>query len=100
MKKLSILSILIIVLVLVIMIIVFSLRQSKISPGDMKNIDSVKTSCSMACSSNNSFDYCSVLRLINDGDNPPFEATCYELSKNEDYARYEISVCPQIKCFG
>lgn len=98
-KKLKFLLISILLLILITLLFLFFL-PNRFSPGNMKNINEVKTSCAIACSNNSESDYCSVLRIVNDGINAPFEETCYNLSINEEYKSrgYEITSCFKIIC--
>ncbi len=91
------------VIVLIVLIIGFTVGWSKILPfiSSTNNIDTIKNSCGIACSTNSAFDYCSVIREVNDGVNPEFENNCNNLANNvEKYGsrNYGIEKCPAITC--
>ena len=87
--------------ILVILIIGFTMGWEKFGlflPKD--NIDNIKTSCEVACSTNSQYAFCSVERDVKDGVNDEFKATCYELVENPEFSSrgYGLSECPQIDC--
>jgi len=88
------------VFLLVILLFIFLYGKGKVYPGPSINIDSVKSSCNIACSDKNIYDYCVQKREINDGRNEKFEETCYNLLTNESYfnRNYRINSCSEIDC--
>ena len=87
------------IIVLAILILGFSVGWNKLFPFvNTNNVDNIKTSCNLACSTSSQFDFCSTTREVNDGTTPKFEATCHELATNEAYANYGIPDCTSITC--
>ncbi len=89
------------VFVLAILIVGFTLGWGKIAPWINKpNVGDVKTSCDVACSTSNKFDFCSVNKTIKDGVNKKFENTCFNLWNESEYKgrNYGFSECPAINC--
>ena len=87
--------------ILVILILGFTMGWEKFAPWlSRNNIDGIKNACDVACSTNGVYAYCSLVKEVNDGENPKFEATCNDLANKPDYAarKYGISPCPQIDC--
>jgi hypothetical protein len=100
MKQRNFFILTLVVFILIILTFLLFYNQGKVSPGPSTNIDSVKVSCKIACSDQNTHDYCEVLRVVNDGTNFKFEDTCYNLSANERYLNrnYGIDSCSEIDC--
>jgi invasion protein IalB len=98
-RKLSILLISII-LALILFVLIFVLPSNKVTYWPSSNVESVKTSCSIACSNNNSYDYCYVRRDVNDRKNSKIAATCYNLANSNNYSGrdYNIAPCSEIDC--
>ena len=89
------------VVVLIVLILGFTMGWKKILPFvSTNNVETIKTSCDIACSTNSAFDYCSVEREVKDGTNDKFEDTCYNLANSDGYStrNYGIAVCPSITC--
>lgn len=89
------------VVVLIVLILGFTMGWGKILPFlSTNNVDTIKNSCGIACSTNSAFDYCSVEREVRDGVNDKFKDTCYNLANGEEYdsRNYGIAVCPSITC--
>ena len=89
------------VLALVIIILIVKSSYDKLDDiGFSSNVDSVKNSCDIACSNNNSYDYCYQMREVNDRKNSKFSDTCYNLVNSDNYSHrsYDIPKCPQINC--
>jgi hypothetical protein len=85
------------VVILVVLVIGFTKGWSTFAPWlKSDNIDSIKNSCDIACSTNSEYGFCTVEREVKDGENPKFEATCEELSLNPSYASYGIDPCPDL----
>lgn len=95
------------VIVLVILVLGFTIGWNKLVPFvKTNNVDNIKTSCGLACSTGNQYDFCVTNRTVNDGAHAQFVATCDKLSNAEDafykansfVASYGIDVCPSITC--
>lgn len=89
------------VIVLAILILGFTIGWGKIVPFiKTNNVENVRTSCNLACSTGSQFDFCSTERDVNDGVNDGFKATCYDLSTDETLRarNYGIEVCASIEC--
>lgn len=85
------------VVILVVLVIGFTKGWSSILPWIKdNNIDSVKKSCDIACSTNSQYEFCSIKRDVKDGENPTFEATCEELSTTQRFSSYGIEPCPDL----
>ena len=85
----------------VILLIGFTIGWNKFLPFlSRTNVDNVKTACSIACTTNNQFDFCSVERDVRDGTNDAFKSTCNDLATKADYTsrNYGIATCPSISC--
>jgi hypothetical protein len=86
--------------ILVILILGFVIGWDKIAPwiGGKNNIDTLKTTCSTACSTSGTYDFCSVKRDVKDGTNDKFQATCNELATRATYTArgYGITTCPDL----
>ena len=85
------------VIILVVLIIGFTKGWSTF--GDWlksNNIDSIKNSCGVACSTASQYEFCSVRREVKDGENPKFEATCEQLSTLPKFEAYGIEPCPDL----
>lgn len=105
-QGLSVNAIILIILgliVLVILILGFTVGWNRIFPFvQTNNVQNVATACEIACTTGSVFDYCEVEREVNDGTNPKFPATCYQLSEltdaEEAYAgrNYGIERCPAV----
>jgi hypothetical protein len=89
-------------IILVILVLGFTMGWNKISPfvKQNNNIDQVKTACNVACSTGGTYEYCTVLKTVNDGNNTEFQETCYGLATKSDYTDrgYGIASCPQVDC--
>lgn len=84
--------------ILVVLILGFTMGWNKILPwmSGGNNLDVLKNSCGMACSTSGQYDFCTVKRTVKDGTNPKFEATCNELATQTRYTsrQYGIATCP------
>ncbi len=88
-------------IILVVLVLGFTLGWNKLAPWvQSNNLDSIKTSCNIACSTNSQYDFCSIPRTVNDGVNKKFDDTCHGLATNSSYASraYGIASCPSITC--
>ncbi len=91
------------VVVLVVLIVGFTVGWARLLPFvSTNNIDTIKTSCGIACSTSSAFDYCSVEREVKDGTNDKFSENCYNLANSGEYAsrNYDVKACPSITCTG
>jgi hypothetical protein len=90
-----------ILIVIILIILIVKSTPNKISYWPSSNVDAVKNSCAIACSNNNSYDYCYQLRVVDDRKNSKFSDTCYNLANSDNYSDggYDIQLCPQIDCF-
>lgn len=89
------------VVVLIVLILGFTMGWNKLLPFiSTTNVDNIKTSCAIACSTESTFDYCSVEREVKDGINDEFSETCYNLANGEEYdsRNYGIGKCDAITC--
>jgi len=89
------------VIILVILIAGFTVGWNKLLPFiSTNNVDTIKNSCGIACSTNSAFDYCSVEREVKDGVNEEFSDNCNNLANSEEYAlrNYGIETCDSITC--
>jgi len=89
------------VVVLIVLIMGFTLGWNKLLPFiSTNNVDTIKTSCGIACSTSSTFDYCSVVREVKDGVNDKFSETCYNLANSDEYSsrNYGIEKCSSITC--
>ncbi len=85
--------------ILVILVLGFSLGWNKIAPWiNTNNLETIKTSCGAACSTNSVYDFCYVSRDIKDGVNKKFGATCQELATNSTliFRGYGIEQCSDL----
>ena len=89
------------IVVLAILILGFTIGFDRLLPFVQKNnIDNIQAACSIACSTQNQFDFCSVQRNVNDGSREEFPTNCYDLATNSSYdgRNYGIDECPAITC--
>jgi hypothetical protein len=85
------------VIVLVVLVLGFSMGWDKIIPWlKSSNLDSIKSGCSIACTTGNQYDFCGYPRTVKDGVNPKFEANCSQLATT--HPEYGIVACPSITC--
>lgn len=86
--------------ILVVLILGFVLGWDKILPwiGGGNNIDTLQNACSTACATNSQYNFCSTPRKVKDGENPKFDATCYELATKYKTRNYGIAECTTITC--
>ena len=101
----AIIMIIIGIIVLVVMVLGFTIGWNRLLPFvSSNNIENVKTGCSLACSTANTYDYCTLPRNVNDGVNDKFTDTCFNLKdlsdSGEKYAgrNYGIEACSTITC--
>ena len=89
--------------ILVVLILGFTLGWDRLAPWvKQNNIDTVKASCNIACTTGSQYDYCAKLQTVNDGNNKKFDETCYNLAYDPDKKYldrfYGIAQCSQIDC--
>ena len=86
--------------ILVVLILGFTLGWAKIAPWiNTNNLENIKNSCGVACSTSGLYDFCTVKRTVKDGVNDKFDATCQVLSTNVLYVTtrgYGITSCPNL----
>ena len=89
------------VVVLIVLIMGFTLGWNKLIQFiSTNNIDTIKNSCNIACSTESQFDFCTVEREVKDGANDKFLETCYNLANVGEYIsrNYNIGKCAAITC--
>jgi len=89
------------IVILVVLILGFTIGWNKFLPfiQSGNNVQNIKTSCDTACATSSKFDFCETPRIVKDGVNDEFEATCDGLA-DAAYAdrNYGIESCPAINC--
>jgi hypothetical protein len=89
-------------IVLVILILGFTMGWDKFVPFlSTNNVDNIKTACALACSTDNTYDFCTTPREVKDGVNDKFPTTCGVLSDPKGMYKdrnYGIAECPSIEC--
>lgn len=89
------------IIVLAILAIGFTFGWKALVPWiKTNNIDTIKQSCQLACTTQSQYDYCSVKRSVNDGKNIKFDATCNELATDAKFSsrNYGIAACDSVTC--
>lgn len=91
------------VIVLVILILGFTIGWDKIIPWvKQNNVENVKTACGMACSTSNTYDYCSLNRTLKAEDLPggvkEVKNSCNFFATSDNYKKYGIEVCSSLNC--
>ncbi len=87
--------------VLAILVIGFMVGWSAILPWiKTNNVGTISQSCELSCSTSNQYDFCSVKRAVNDGENKKFDATCNQLSTEDKFTsrNYGIKACTTLTC--
>jgi hypothetical protein len=85
------------IIVLVILILGFTIGWNRLLPFvQSNNVDNIKTTCSIACSTNNDFDFCSQNRTLKADGLPGGEVTsnCNVFATDVAYDIYGIDPCP------
>ncbi|MBU0893851.1 MAG: hypothetical protein KKF48_04070 [Nanoarchaeota archaeon] len=90
------------VVILVVLIIGFTLGWERLAPWikPSNNVKDIVQACSIACSTENVYDYCSFKRELKAEDLPDdvksIEETCkfFSDTANTDYTKYGIKDCP------
>ena len=87
------------VVVLVILVVGFTLGWDKIAPFlQTNNVENIKTSCGIACTTGNTYDFCSLNRTLKAEGVKLEDKTCFEFATNTSYNLYGIDPCPSITC--
>jgi hypothetical protein len=88
------------IFVLVILILGFTMGWDKISPfiDSDNNIDLIVQQCSIACSTNSVYDYCTKKRVLTPEDSKLEleDVDCNYLARNQ--TKYGIELCSSISC--
>ena len=94
----TIVLLIIAVIVLVVLILGFTIGWKKITPWiSNQNVKDVVGTCSAACATGGTYDFCSVDRqLIDEGKNK-FTASCAVFSVVKDFGKYGVEMC-NINC--
>lgn len=98
------------VIVLVILVLGFTIGWNKLLPlVASNNVQAIKTTCILACSTGNEFDFCTQERTLRadglpmgiDGKVPKeVQSTCNFFSAALDYEKFGIEACSSITCTG
>ncbi len=85
------------ILVLVVLVLGFTIGWNKLAPWlSSNNVDSVVTSCEVACTTGSTYGFCFQERDLK-ADNEELEGvTCNYL--NQQHPNYGINECPSISC--
>lgn len=101
----SIILIILGVVVLAVLVLGFSVGWEKIAPWVSKgedNVQTIVTSCELACSSQAVYDYCTKERELKADKLPGGEksvmSTCYKFATETGYENYGIDKCSAITC--
>jgi len=88
------------IIVLVVLVLGFTIGWNRLLPFvSSNNVENIQTACSTACSTGNSYNYCTFPREVNDGTNEKFISSCYNLTQGEFASRnYGIQECPSVNC--
>jgi len=86
------------VLILVVLIIGFSAGWDRVAPwlGGGNNIDNLKKSCAVACTSDAEYDYCTKKRELKSDEEELKDVTCDFIVQEK--AIYGIDACPGTPC--
>ena len=92
------------IVVLVVLIFGFTsgwsnLWEKLVGSGSGSNVDSVRTECELACSTQREYDYCSDSRTVKFGGGITETGSCFSLS-GSDTSKAGIVSCNQIDCEG
>lgn len=101
----AIIMIVIGIIVLVVLILGFTIGWDKLLPFfSTNNVQNLQTTCSSACATGNSYDYCTLSRTLKASDLPgspsngQFVGNCTFFATNPNYAKYGIATCTSITC--
>lgn len=86
-------------IILIILVIGFTSGWKKLAPWiPSNNIQSISSSCSVACSTHDVYSYCSLNRTLKAKDLPGGKkeviGNCSFFSTNKDYKSFGIKACP------
>ena len=100
-QGMSITTIILIILglmVLVVLILGFTMGWANIKEfiAPSSNVDKIAQQCSIACSTNQKFAFCSEKRELKSADEKLEDVTCYSLAEKKSV--YGIEKCPVIDC--
>lgn len=92
------------VAVLVILVIGFSIGWTKVLPFlSNNNVDTVVNQCAAACTTSDTYGYCTMMRTLNAEDLPndasgkvqkSVSNTCNFFSTDSNYLKYNVGKCP------
>lgn len=100
----AIIMIIIGIIVLVVLVLGFTIGWNKLLPFvfSSNNVENIKTACSLACSTVNTYDFCSAPRTLKAEDLPggikEKEGNCNFFSSDRDYLKYGIEPCSGVSC--
>jgi len=84
------------IIILVILALGFTMGWSKFMPWLSKNnVDTIRQSCSTACTTNAGYDFCTAPRELKSDTEKIKDATCYYLAEKTNYG---IEKCTSITC--
>lgn len=87
------------VVVLAVLILGFAVGWQKILPFiSTNNVDTLVTTCSIACSTNSQFDFCIFKRDLKVGDDSIKDVTCNYLAEKQK--KYGVASCSSVSCDG
>ncbi|MCH8945895.1 MAG: hypothetical protein IIA85_03160 [Nanoarchaeota archaeon] len=88
------------VVVLAVLIAGFALGWKNIAPwlGGGNNVDTLVTTCGVACSTNSQFDFCIAKKDLKAGDDSIKDVTCNYLAEKQK--KYGVASCASISCDG
>ena len=90
------------VIVLVVLAVGFTIGFNKLAPWlSSNNVNTIVTTCSVACSIESTYDFCSLERTLRAADLPSGEdevkGTCLAFSRTP-YIKYGIGICSKVNC--
>ena len=92
------------VIILVVLAVGFTIGFNKLAPWlSSNNVNTIATSCSIACSTNNIYEFCSLERTLKADDLPSgvkeVIGTCnfFADEENSGFAKYDIRECPALE---
>ncbi len=85
------------VVVLAVLVLGFTVGWQKILPFvSTNNVDTLVTTCGVACSTNSQFDFCITKRDLKAGDDSIKDVTCNYLA--EEQKKYGVDSCSSVSC--
>ncbi|MGA2130433.1 MAG: hypothetical protein ABSG05_02345 [Candidatus Pacearchaeota archaeon] len=97
----AIIMIVIGIIVLVVLVLGFTIGWDKLLPFfSTNNVQNLQTTCNSACAQGDQYNFCALPRTVNDGVNPKFTDSCFNLSTKAQYTsrNYGITPCSSITC--